>query len=146
MQLKNATKFLAIGSLSEYNNFCNKHFECSLHFITFKYIKSSIYSWLVQMVKLLAALRRMFTPVCFTSSNPRSRQAWLWLPFIWGRYNEEQLVYSGWPLVTVTAGWDGHVPLKQPMIHTTSHDFLAVSTDAFEILLKYLRRIRNARF
>jgi len=39
---------------------------------------------------------------------------------------------------------DGHVRLMQPATHTTSRDFLAVSTSALEVLLKYLRRIINA--
>jgi len=32
----------------------------------------------------------------------------------------------------------------QPVAHTTSRDFLAVSTGALEVLLKYLGRIGNA--
>jgi len=40
---------------------------------------------------------------------------------------------------------DGHVRLMQIAAHTTSRDFLAVSTGALEVLLKYLRRIINAR-
>jgi len=35
--------------------------------------------------------------------------------------------------------------IMQPVAHTTSLDFLAVSTGALEELLKCLRRIRNAR-
>jgi len=37
------------------------------------------------------------------------------------------------------------VRLMQPAAHTTSRNFLAVSTGALEVLLKYLRRIINAR-
>jgi len=37
------------------------------------------------------------------------------------------------------------VRFMQPAAHTTSRDFLAVSTGALEVLLKYLRRIINAR-
>jgi len=40
---------------------------------------------------------------------------------------------------------DGHVRLMQLAAHTTSRDFLAVSTGALEVFLKYLRRIINAR-
>jgi len=40
---------------------------------------------------------------------------------------------------------DGYVWLMQPAAHTTSRDFLTVSTGALEVLLKYLRRIINAR-
>jgi len=39
----------------------------------------------------------------------------------------------------------GHVRLMQPVAHTTSRDFLAASTGALEVLMKYLRRIKNAR-
>jgi len=42
--------------------------------------------------------------------------------------------------------WDGHVWLIQPVAHTTSRDFLADSTGALEVLLKYIGRIGNALF
>jgi len=41
--------------------------------------------------------------------------------------------------------WDGHVWLMRPLAHTTSCDFLAVSTGSLEVLLKYLGCIKNAR-
>jgi len=34
---------------------------------------------------------------------------------------------------------DGHMPLMQPVVHTTSRDLLAVSTGALDVLLKYFR-------